>query len=161
MQIKVEVCNYYLLQVIKIIKLKDNLNIIKPWDAWDGLTDDSCLNAIKLVCGNPVTGDIANFITSKEGTFGRYKAMHRCNGNGYAVGFMLRVVEEDTAIVDETATNNLRILCAGSTSGFMELDGEGWGEWTNPRICDSHEYICGIQTQVQDDQGISKQSDVQ
>lgn len=63
-------------------------------------------------------------ITSKDGPFGRWGRMFNCNGNGYAVGFMLRVVEGGTANVDETATNNLRILCAGSPNGFMELDGE-------------------------------------
>lgn len=36
----------------------------------------------------------------------------------------------------------------------MELDGERWGQWTNPRICESNEYICGLQTQVENDQGM-------
>jgi hypothetical protein len=126
----------------------------EKWDAWDGLTDDSCLNAIKLACGDPKTGTITSMITSKEGTFGKYGSVFKCNGDGYAVGFMIRVVEASTALVDETATNNLRILCSGSANGFMELDGERWGEWTNPRICENNEYICGLQTQVEDDQGM-------
>lgn len=53
--------------------------------------------------------------------------MHYCPTNSFAVGFMIRVVEDETALVDDTATNNLRILCFGSTTGFMELDGENWG----------------------------------
>jgi len=71
-------------------------------------------------------------------------------------GFMIRTVEQGTPLVDESATNNVRILCSGSSDGFIELDGEGWGEWTNARICASNEYVCGLQTQVESSQGISK-----
>ncbi|XP_021946835.1 vitelline membrane outer layer protein 1 homolog [Folsomia candida] len=125
-------------------------------ELWSGgLIDDTCLNGIKLICGQ-VGGGVTRNITSKVGQFGSYKpTVHSCNGNGFMTGFMLRVEEEGGAIIDETATNNLRILCSGSPNGFIELEGERWGEWTNPRICDSHEYICGLQTQVQDGQGIT------
>ncbi len=118
--------------------------------------DDTCLNAIKFTCGNPITGEITKMITSTQGQWGNYRAMTRCNGAGYAIGFILRVVEGSTALVDETSTNNLRILCAASSTGFIEMDGERWGEWTNPRICDSHEYMCGLQTQVEEYQGTCK-----
>jgi len=127
---------------------------VEPWDAWDGFTDDSCMNSIKFVCGDPATGIPTQMITSKQGPFGRYRNMHYCPTNSFAVGFMLRVVEDETALVDDTATNNLRILCFGSTTGYMELDGENWGQWTNPRACSPLEYICGLQTQVQDNQGV-------
>ncbi len=118
--------------------------------------DDTCLNAIKFTCGNPNTGEITKMITSTQGQWGNYRNVTDCNGNKYAIGFMLRVEEGNTAFVDETATNNIRILCSASTNGWIEMDGERWGEWTNPRICADHEYMCGLQTQVEEYQGICK-----
>jgi hypothetical protein len=128
----------------------------EPWEFYDGLFDDTCLNGVRFFCGTPGTSDYKAVLTSTVGDLGKWGKVFTCNGDGYMVGFMMRTVEQGTPLTDETAANNMRIMCAGSSSGFMELDGEGWGEWTNPRICEQTEYVCGLQTQVEPPQGASK-----
>lgn len=93
------------------------------------------MNGVRFICGNEVTREHQGSITSSQGQWGNWGQIFHCGGQsqGYVIGFMTRAEEQGTAALDETATNNLRILCAGSPNGFMELDGEVWGEWTNPR----------------------------
>jgi len=131
------------------------------WNFWNSAWDDTCLNAIRFYCGTPGSNEISKVISSSEGQWGTWGEVTFCHAQSYAIGFMLRVEEEDTPLLDETATNALRILCAGSENGFREVHGgEQWGLWTNPRICDpNHQYFCGIQTQVEEPQGICKCSD--
>lgn len=94
-------------------------------------------------------------ITSSVGNWGKWGKIFYCDGHGYARGFMLRSEEADTAAVDETATNNLRILCTEGER-WIEGDGERWGIWTTPRICQANQYICGLQTQIEEPQGTCK-----
>jgi hypothetical protein len=129
----------------------------EPWNFWNTVSDDTCLNGIRLYCGTPKLSNYSKVISSSVGEWGDWGKVFTCNGDGYLIGFMMKTEEADTPLMDESAANNMRILCSGSQNGFMELDGEEWGEWTNPRMCDGqHEFVCGIQTQVQEYQGICK-----
>ncbi|CAL8101352.1 unnamed protein product [Orchesella dallaii] len=127
----------------------------EPWASWDIVIDDTCQNGIRFYCGNPSStgpGEPVDIISSSEGNWGKWGQIFWCDGLGFARGFMLRSEEGNTAMVDESATNNMRILCTEGTQ-WIEGDGEGWGEWTTPRICKGHQYICGLQTQVEPPQG--------
>ncbi|CAL8122392.1 unnamed protein product [Orchesella dallaii] len=129
----------------------------ETWDAWDVVIDDTCLNGIKFYCGYPSSsgpGEPVDVITSSEGNWGKWGKIFWCDGRGFARGFVHRAVEATTANVDESATNNIRILCSEGTQ-FIEGDGERWGEWTTPRICQETQYICGLQTQIEPSQGLT------
>jgi len=55
--------------------------------------------------------------------------------------------EKNQLLADDTAANNLRVIC----SGGQILDGEGltFGDWTAERHCPRQHYVCGIKTQVE------------
>lgn len=98
----------------------------EPWDAWNLVIDDTCLNSIKFYCGYPSPsgpGQPIDTITSLEGNWGKWGQIFWCDGLGYARGFTLQSEEANTAFLDETAANNLRILCSEGTQ-FIEGDGE-------------------------------------
>ncbi len=121
-------------------------------ETWVGPTwDDTSLNGIRFYCGAMVD---ERYVTSSEGSWGKWGNKYTC-GDGYVVGFQLRVEKGNLIDADETATNNLRIFCSNHAPGaFIEADGERWGNWTASRICGPDEGVCGIQTQVQPDRGI-------
>ena len=78
--------------------------------------------------------------------------MYGCSNGGYVTGFQLKV-EKNGLDLDETATNNIRILCSENAEP-IEADGETWGAWGEVQQCEGpQEAVCGIRTQVQPDRG--------
>jgi len=71
------------------------------------------------------------------------------------IGFQLRS-ESDQRKHDDTAANNLRVLC--SDGQVIEGEGTAWGEWTQIQTCRKRQAICSLQTQVEMSLGLGDDS---
>jgi hypothetical protein len=115
--------------------------------------DDSALNAVDLLCINPMkerpqtNASIAQFevITSSEGHKGVHGIIMECPAPGFAIGFEFR--SEPNQILDDSAGNNLNLYCSDGSK--LEGYGMGWGEWTPPLICPRGLRLCSIQTLIE------------
>jgi hypothetical protein len=120
------------------------------------LIDDTAGNGVRLYCGDPLDTDTVT-ITSSEGSWGDWGSAFSCGPAGYLYGFQLRV--EQNGIDDETATNNVRMFCTDQDpDDFLEGDGLGFGRWSEARKCSRTQGLCGIETQVQADQGLLRKT---
>jgi len=110
--------------------------------------DDSAVNAVRFYCGKS-GGGAAHELISKEGAKGGWDSVKRCR-NSRVVGFQMRI-EPDQGSGDDTAMNNLRIICE---SGEVH-EGEGqrpWGTWGPQYICPSGLVATGFVSKVEDEQ---------
>jgi len=114
--------------------------------------DDTALNGIRLVCGDPTRPDTA-IISSTVGEFGEWGRVYSCYP-GRLTGFQLRV-ESPVITGDDTATNNVRFFCSAlsSPNDYIQGDGLSWGSWRDPLRCFPNQGICSIQTQVEPNLG--------
>ncbi|XP_063996811.1 vitelline membrane outer layer protein 1-like [Pogoniulus pusillus] len=116
-------------------------------DAYQGFWlfyDDTALNGIRLICGD------GTVIESSVGRWGNWTKAQFCSSSKL-VSFSLRV-EKRRYLLDDTMANNVRFACSDKT----KLEGLGssrghFGPWSNN--CTSGA-ICGLQTKVQEPQGI-------
>ena len=123
-------------------------------EKWIGpIFDYTSLNGVRLFCGDPLDPSTPS-ITSSVGSWGKPRNLYRCGAGEYITGFQLKVEKGSVIDFDETATNNIRFYCSGSTTQFIEADGETWGSWRDASHCSEGARVCGIQTQVQRDQGV-------
>lgn len=127
-----------------------------------GVKDDTGMNAIKFYCKNPYSSteysNDVTAITSLVGSAGEWKQDFFCPSTGegenksVAVGFQLRS-ETSSGVKDDTAGNNLKLICSDlhQKQGFTVLEGDGTsrGEWTKQQVCWPGYAICGLQTQVE------------
>ena len=72
-----------------------------------------------------------------------------CPGGPKIKGFRLRV-EGEQGRDDDTATNGIQMTCLDDS--VLTYEGM-WGEWGTYTECPTGTFVCGIQTQVQGDQG--------
>lgn len=129
-----------------------------------GVKDDSGLNAVKFYCQNPYSSveyskDVVG-ITSLVGNNGEWKEDFFCPAAAaggpetklIAVGFQLRS-ETSTGVKDDTAGNNMKLVCSDlyQKQGYTYIEGDGTerGEWTERQLCWPGYGICGLQTQVE------------
>lgn len=120
------------------------------------LVDDTAMNGVRFFCGPPLSANTTS-LTSSVGSWGNWGNIYSC-GRGAVVGFMLRV-EALVGIDDETATNNIRVICSNLKEPFnyIEGDGLGFGAWRAAVKCGPREAVCGLQTQVQPDRGLVRE----
>ncbi|CAM4663355.1 unnamed protein product [Leuciscus chuanchicus] len=117
--------------------------------------DDTALNGIRLHCvkrSNESSGshDYTS-IESDVGMWGKWTDIKWCH-SGYLTSFQLRV-ESPQGIGDDTAADNIRFTCSG---GFV-LEGDSrtdWGKWGNWSPKCHGRGICGIQTRIDESQGM-------
>ncbi|XP_052443961.1 vitelline membrane outer layer protein 1 isoform X2 [Carassius gibelio] len=119
-------------------KVEETLCVI-----WD---DNTALNGIRLHCIDPSKGSVQ----SEVGSWGKWTEIKWCP-SGLLTAFQLRV-ESSQGIEDDTAVNNIRFRC--SRGSLLEGDGTGWGEWGYMSTTCEGKAICGIQTQVEEPQGM-------
>jgi hypothetical protein len=108
-----------------------------------GARDDTALNAVRLFCEGT-----AESVTSREGVWGSWGKAFFCENEGRIKGFQLR--SEEGGKADDTAANNLRVVCP---SGSIDGDGLEFGSWRGIHTCVDNFAVCGIKTQVEPDQG--------
>ncbi|CAG7733777.1 unnamed protein product [Allacma fusca] len=122
--------------------------------------EDSALNGIYLLClpftarrnspdflSSYLSSGAFSMISSSVGHDGYSRGIFDCPPKYFAIGFELRTEPVQGILYDDTAANNLRLIC--SNGRVLEGDGESWGEWTGAQTCPRDYLICGMQTQVE------------
>ena len=115
-----------------------------------GNGDDTALNAIRLLCALPGSREYSP-IQSLEGPWGNFGRTSYCPENSTVSGFQLRS-ESEQGNGDDTAANNLRLICRydnGDRQVTIEGDGNDWGDWTESQRCLPGQNVCGFRTQVE------------
>ncbi|PIC17986.1 hypothetical protein B9Z55_024035 [Caenorhabditis nigoni] len=121
--------------------------------------DDTGLNAVALFC-NPLhwtTYNTDREILSGEGGWGGWKGVKYCPEGLVMIGFALRS-EADQRGKDDVAADNFCGYCGTphgprDRSNWISGDTPGWGDWTQDQFCPQGFAVCGINTQIEGDQG--------
>lgn len=123
-------------------------------DQGDG--DDTALNGIELHCTSLARAKHEGNITSLSGTWGNWGNIFQCPADFVAIGLQLRSEAKRGPYKDDTAANNVGMICSDLNRDevdYIEGDGTEWGIWTDIRFCPKKTAICGLQTQVEGNQG--------
>lgn len=132
---------------------------LKVAGMWESLLvgDNTALNGIRLHCINPSKKSSAPYddyatVQSDVGSWGKWSDIKWCP-SGFLMSFQLRV-EPYQGTWDDTAANNIRFKCSVNAE---ELQGSGmsWGEWGDWSETCGGTGICGIETMVEEPQGVA------
>lgn len=108
------------------------------------LRDATALNAIELICSNPKK----KRLRSKQGPWGEWGNETYCS-SGFVNGFKFKAEKDRGDFRDDTAANGIELKCS---YGQRIKSSEGkWGEWSEYKFCLNNYYVCGIMTQVEDE----------
>uniref|UniRef100_A0A9J8C364 Vitelline membrane outer layer 1-like protein n=1 Tax=Cyprinus carpio carpio TaxID=630221 RepID=A0A9J8C364_CYPCA len=115
-------------------------------------SDNTALNGIRLHCTSLFKGsEHDSVIQSNVGSWGKWSDIKWCS-SGFLTTFQLRV-EPYKGIMDDTAANNIRFNCSGNTE-MLQGSGMSWGEWGEWSETCGGKGICGIETMVEQPQGV-------
>ncbi|XP_066502846.1 vitelline membrane outer layer protein 1-like [Hoplias malabaricus] len=126
---------------------------------WESMLigDNTALNGIRLHCVDTSKGSSGPYsdyatVQSDTGSWGKWTDIKWCK-SGTLKSFQLRV-EPYQGTWDDTAANNIKFKCSGDDE---ELKGAGtsWGDWGNWSLPCMGKGICGIQTMVEEPQGLA------
>ena len=121
---------------------------VEGYQGSDG--DDTAVNAVCLKCGN-------DNICSKEGTWGEWSDEKVCMKNYYVSGWRQNVEPDQGDDGDDTSLDNVEYRCRHieNWEKFQDLKVEAkeWGKWSRWKECPQGEFICGIDTKVENPGG--------
>ncbi|CAM4664091.1 unnamed protein product [Leuciscus chuanchicus] len=83
--------------------------------------------------------------------WGKWGLTQWCKTSGYLTAFMLRV-ESPQGSGDDTAANNIKFKCSGGA--VLEGGSTTWGDWGEWSPMCEGKGICGIQTRIEEPQGL-------
>ena len=127
----------------------------------ENVADETAVNSICLECVYADSGLFSNRPCSSEGPWGDWRGPYYCPTVGsnvtYIVGFALKN-QEPSLIGDETAINNMQVLCSSfdGTTGTTIIEGNGnshGGYTAFSNTCPVGSATCGILTKVEPDRG--------
>ncbi|MGI4840766.1 MAG: metallophosphoesterase [Janthinobacterium lividum] len=111
--------------------------------------DNSAINGIRMTCSS-----FEQQISSLEGRWGKVLDPVSCPGGqfDYAVGFRLKLEENGGYGFDDSAVNNLELICAsgGRAVGNSQT---AWGTWRTEFRCPAGKVATGFVTRVEPDLG--------
>ena len=114
-----------------------------------GRSDDTAGNSICLKCGY-------NDICSKQGNWGEWSEAQLCPQNSFLSGWRQNV-EGEQGGGDDTSLDNVEYRCRDietwERKKDMKVDATEWGIWSRWEECPEGEFICGIETRVEDPDG--------
>lgn len=117
--------------------------------------DDTALNGIRLTCFNLNENRIVQYITSSEGPWGFYRGRNDFS-KGLANGFELKS-DPNQGRGDDAGAVDFNLILADTDGGSSTVKGGEllpFGVWaTTKKMCPSLTAICGIQVQIEDNQG--------
>lgn len=94
-------------------------------------------------------------VSSSVGHKGDFGLFVECPDPWFVNGFQFRSERPDLIgpLGDDTAGNNIRLICNDVDFTVLEGYGTGWGDWTAELKCPRGLRICGIQTRVEGPNG--------
>ncbi|KAK7074719.1 Vitelline membrane outer layer protein 1 [Halocaridina rubra] len=112
------------------------------------LDDDTSVNAISLHCST-FDGNHTGEVTSSTMDRGRWTGVKACEAGKFLKGYNIK---SEASASDQTAANGLKMWCQGSEEA-LEPPENKWGVWLERANCPGNKVICGLMTNVQDNQG--------
>ena len=110
-------------------------------------SDDSGLNSVCLICSQ------GEEVCSSQGAWGDWGDESDECKEGFSGSNLKFEAERHGGVKDETAGNDLRLMCNGEE--VYAGNGGNFGEWEpNNQNCPSGQVICGIKTRVEQPRGI-------
>ena len=118
-------------------------------EAGQGRGDDSGGNAVCLRCGR-------TDVCSKQGKWGAWSEAEMCPKDSFLTGWRQNV-EGEQGNGDDTALDNVEYRCRDIESWEqtkdLKVEALEWGTWSRWKECPEGEFICGIETKVEDPDG--------
>ena len=115
------------------------------------LYDDLAVTGIRIICD---TGDNHSSIVHQRGS---WKNEQMCESGKFLTGWSQRL--EKGQSLDITGVNDVHYECRGFSDDLpqylTDTPGLGWGSWSNYVSCPENEFICGIQTRVHENYGLT------
>lgn len=117
--------------------------------------DDTALNNVQLFCASPSLGSKGAPVSSdgEPDDWGKwtYKPPF-CQWPSFIKGFKLRV-EESLGEGDDTAANDMRVLCDNNKTLTVPNGGK-WGDWSKDyKVCPGNSRVCGLSLKIEARQG--------
>lgn len=120
-------------------------------EPWESNNDDTGANAVSIKCSDN------NNVCSKMGPWGVWGKVHKCPKGSFLSGWRQNVEASLGGDGDDTSLANVQYKCRDGetwevTSGDNDMMGQGanYGRWSRFKECPRGEFICGIQTRVED-----------
>ena len=118
-------------------------------EKWEKDQDDTGGNAVCLKCGD-------EDVCSKMAVWGTWREPQICPDGSYLSGWRQNV-EPSQGRSDDTALDNVEYRCRdaenwGRTED-MKVEANEWGTWSRWKECPRGQFICGIETRVEDPDG--------
>lgn len=111
------------------------------------VTEGAGLNSIKLICNDAAL----TAIQSGDGYYGIWDTEIFCSNGKRLNGFKFKA-QTNQGSGDDTAANGIHMFCEDGTSLVPLLEGNK-GTWGQVKYCRNGQFICGIQCQIEPDQG--------
>ena len=114
-----------------------------------GSGDDTGANGVCLKCDD-------SDVCSKIGTWGRWSEAQLCGEGAFLSGWRQNV-EGSQGSGDDTALDNVEYRCRDietwTAKENLKTNAEEWGKWSRWKECPRGQFICGIETRVEDPDG--------
>ena len=95
-------------------------------------------------------------VCSKHGNWGDWSEPQICPANSFLSGWRQNV-EGRQGNGDDTALDNVEYRCRNvktwQLTKDLKVEAEEWGTWSRWKECPEGQFICGIQTRVEDPDG--------
>jgi len=113
-------------------------------EKYQGSGDETSVNTVELRCTT-----ISSHITSSVGFWGDWTEWHACPS--FIDGARIRSQKPGG---DDAAVTNVQFHCTdGSKTNEWRGTSQDWGDWQDWKYCSKNQAVCGIQTQVEPNQG--------
>eukprot|EP00112_Aurelia_sp_Birch-Aquarium-sp1_P001729 Seg1189.2 transcript_id=Seg1189.2/GoldUCD/mRNA.D3Y31 product="Vitelline membrane outer layer protein 1-like" protein_id=Seg1189.2/GoldUCD/D3Y31 len=138
-----------------------------PWGTWGGMQycpngvfadgfiiraqqpsndDETGANAVCITCKD-------QYVCSKEASWGAWSEEYKCPKGSFLYAWRQNVERERDA-TDQSALDNVEYKCknmdTGEVTKKMKGNGYEWGIWSRFKGCPANQFICGINTKVED-----------
>lgn len=111
--------------------------------------DDTGANGVCIRCGD-------KDVCSKYGQWGQWSDVQLCPKGSFLTGWRQNV-EDNQGNGDDTALDNVEYRCRDlktwEVTDTLKTNAEEWGRWSRWKECDRGDFICGINTRVEDPDG--------
>ena len=107
--------------------------------------DESGANAVCITCKG-------EYKCSKTQKWGTWSEIYKCPQGSFLYGWRQNV---EGVVRDNSALDNVEYKCkdleTGKVTKTMKGNGYEWGKWSRFQGCPENQFICGINTKVEDE----------